>query len=133
VSVVETYWSISHNSEFEVSNFEVPAARSNVEAGGHRRQLHYTVKRMMFIVVKHCHKFSKESVDIFFSIQVLPVFQPESWKFLEQLSFLEEIHFLGLLVVPLCILLDEFKQQILSDLVQGLSHEHFAFEARVHR
>ena len=75
MSVVKADRGICDDGEFQMPDLEVPTTRSNVEARRHRCQLNYTIVRVMLVVAQYCHELTKKSVDIFFGVQILPVFQ----------------------------------------------------------
>lgn len=87
---------------------------------------------MLFVVIEHYHLVCKEVGEVFFSVEVHPVFESNATKFRKKLLLLEEVERLNFLVVALLVESHKFKQEVLPDLMNGLGHEHFSLECRVH-
>jgi hypothetical protein len=74
-----------------------------MEATGHGRECESVVVAMVFVVIQHDYVVCKELLDVFFRVQVEPVFQAVSAECLEHLLLSKEVHLLSLLSVSLFI------------------------------
>jgi hypothetical protein len=67
-------------------------------------------------VIEDCDKFSEKSIDIGFSVKLLPVLERNVSELLKELLLLKVIDLLSFLTVALGIESDELKKQVLADL-----------------
>jgi hypothetical protein len=95
-------------------------------------ELDNTVEDMVFIVIQYNDMIGEEIVDVFFCVQLLPIFKAEPRKLLKHLTFLQKVHFLGFLLITFWVEFHQLQQEVLHDLHQRKSHVDLASEARMH-
>jgi len=132
MAVVYAERCVGDQRKLHLADFKAPVGRADVEATGHGRKLDQVVVAMVLVMVQNDHVVCKEFLDVFFSIQVEPVFQTVSTECLEHQFLGKEVHLLGLLSVSLFIQADKFVEEILPDLLQRLSHVDLSLELGVH-
>ena len=87
---------------------------------------------MPFVVVQDNDVVLEEVVDVFLSVEIQPILEAHLAELLVHLFLLEEAYLLRLLTVSLPVELDEFVEQVLSNLLQRLCHVYFPAKLRMH-
>ena len=83
-------------------------------------------------MIKDDHLVLEHLLNVLFCVKVEPVFKTDSAKLVVHLLLLKEVNLLSLLTVALRVQANELKQQVLSNLVHGLSHEDLTFKLWMH-